>query len=132
VPAGILSDRFGRKRIILLGFILFGFVYYGFAVAGTKSGIWILFGLYGIFMGLTEGIQKAYLGTIIPDRFRATGYGIFNTFTGIAIFPASVIGGYLWDKYGPHATFYYGAITAFLSAFLFILFIITARRRGQK
>ena len=83
-------------------------------------------------MGLTEGIQKAYLGTIIPDKFRATGYGIFNTFTGIAIFPASVVGGWLWDKYGSHATFYYGSITAFLSAFLFILFIITARRKGQR
>ena len=132
IPAGILSDRIGRKRIILAGFILFGFIYWGFAVASEQKHIWGLFLLYGVFMGLTEGIQKAYLGTIIPDKFRATGYGIFNTFTGIAIFPASVIGGWLWDKYGSHATFYYGSITAFLSAFLFILFIITARGKGQK
>lgn len=132
VPAGILSDRIGRKRIILAGFILFGFIYWGFASASEQKHIWGLFLLYGIFMGLTEGIQKAYLGTIIPDKFRATGYGIFNTFTGLAIFPASVIGGWLWDKYGSHATFYYGSITAFLSAFLFILFIITTRRKGQK
>ena len=132
IPAGILSDRIGRKRIILAGFILFGFIYWGFASASEQKHIWGLFLLYGVFMGLTEGIQKAYLGTIIPDKFRATGYGIFNTFTGIAIFPASVIGGWLWDKYGSHATFYYGSITAFLSAFLFILFIITARRKGQK
>ena len=132
IPAGILSDRIGRKRIILAGFILFGFIYWGFASASEQKHIWGLFLFYGVFMGLTEGIQKAYLGTIIPDKFRATGYGIFNTFTGIAIFPASVIGGWLWDKYGSHATFYYGSITAFLSAFLFILFIITARRKGQK
>jgi len=132
IPAGILSDRIGRKRIILAGFILFGFIYWGFAVASEQKHIWGLFLLYGIFMGLTEGIQKAYLGTIIPDKFRATGYGIFNTFTGLAIFPASVVAGWLWDKYGSHATFYYGSITAFLSAFLFILFIITARRKGQK
>lgn len=132
IPAGILSDRIGRKRIILAGFILFGFIYWGFASASEQKHIWGLFLLYGVFMGLTEGIQKAYLGTIIPDKFRATGYGIFNTFTGLAIFPASVIGGWLWDKYGSHATFYYGSITAFLSAFLFILFIITARRKGQK
>ena len=132
IPAGILSDRIGRKRIILAGFILFGFIYWGFAVASEQKHIWGLFLLYGVFMGLTEGIQKAYLGTIIPDKFRATGYGIFNTFTGLAIFPASVIGGWLWDKYGSQATFYYGSVTAFLSAFLFILFIITARRKGQK
>ncbi|OGL38061.1 MAG: MFS transporter [Candidatus Schekmanbacteria bacterium GWA2_38_11] len=132
VPAGILSDRIGRKRIILAGFILFGFIYWGFATASEQKHIWGLFLLYGVFMGLTEGIQKAYLGTIIPDKFRATGYGIFNTFVGLAILPASVIAGLLWDKYGSHATFYYGTITAFLSAFLFILFIITARRKGQK
>ena len=132
IPAGILSDRIGRKRIILAGFILFGFIYWGFASASEQKHIWGLFLLYGVFMGLTEGIQKAYLGTIIPDKFRATGYGIFNTFTGIAIFPASVVAGWLWDKYGAHATFYYGSITAFLSALLFILFIITARRKGQR
>lgn len=132
IPAGILSDRIGRKRIILAGFILFGFIYWGFASASEQKHIWGLFLLYGVFMGLTEGIQKAYLGTIIPDKSRATGYGIFNTFVGLAILPASVIGGWLWDKYGSHATFYYGSITAFLSAFLFILFIITARRKGQK
>lgn len=132
IPAGILSDRIGRKRIIFAGFILFGFIYWGFASASEQKHIWGLFLLYGVFMGLTEGIQKAYLGTIIPDKFRATGYGIFNTFVGLAILPASVIGGWLWDKYGSHATFYYGSITAFTAAFLFILFIITARRKGQK
>ncbi|MEK6581128.1 MAG: MFS transporter, partial [Nitrospirota bacterium] len=121
VPAGILSDRIGRKRIILAGFILFGFIYWGFANASGQKHIWGLFLLYGVFMGLTEGIQKAYLGTIIPEKFRATGYGIYNTFTGLALFPASVAGGWLWDKYGPHATFYYGTITAFFSATLFLI-----------
>jgi len=121
VPAGILSDRIGRKRIILAGFILFGFIYWGFANASGQKHIWGLFLLYGVFMGLTEGIQKAYLGTIIPEKFRATGYGIYNTFTGLALFPASVAGGWLWDKYGPHATFYYGTITAFFSATLLLI-----------
>jgi len=132
VPAGILSDRIGRKRIILAGFVLFGFIYWGFAVASEQKHIWGLFLLYGMFMGLTEGIQKAYLGTIIPDKFRATGYGIFNTFTGIAIFPASVIGGWLWDKYGPHATFYYGTITAFISASLFLVVFGIDKLRNKR
>ena len=121
IPAGILSDRIGRKRIILSGFMLFAFVYWGFAVSSEKWHIWGLFLLYGVFMGLTEGIQKAYLSTVIPENLKATGYGIFSSFVGLAVLPASIIGGYLWDKYGPHATFYYGAITAFASAMLFLI-----------
>ncbi len=121
LPAGILSDRIGRKRVILSGFILFGIVYWGFSAAFEKWHIWGLFMLYGIFMGLTEGVQKAYLGTIIPEGRKATGYGIYSTFVGLALLPASIIGGYLWDKIGPHATFYYGAITAFAAAILFLI-----------
>ncbi|MBI4684352.1 MAG: MFS transporter [Nitrospirae bacterium] len=120
MPAGILSDRIGRKRIILSGFILFGFVYWGFAVSKEQSHIWGLFLLYGVFMGLTEGIQKAYLGSIIPAECKATAYGIYNTFVGLAVLPASVVGGYLWDRFGPHATFYYGMSTAFISALIFL------------
>lgn len=129
LPAGILSDRIGRKKVMLSGFILFGFIYWGFAVSSEQRYIWGLFLLYGVFMGLTEGVQKAYLGTIIPEKFKATGYGIYNTFVGLAIFPASVIGGYLWDKYGPHATFYYGTCTAFTSA---VLFLIIFSRKGRR
>lgn len=70
IPAGIAADRFGKKRVILLGFVLFAVLYYGFAVAGDATTIWILFGLYGLFMGLTEGIQKAFLATIIPPISR--------------------------------------------------------------
>ncbi len=121
IPAGILSDRIGRKRIILAGFILFGFIYWGFASASEQKHIWGLFLLYGVFMGLTEGIQKAFLATIIPAEFKATAYGIFNMFVGLAILPASVIGGYLWDKFGPQATFYYGMFTAFISALIFLI-----------
>lgn len=132
VPAGILSDRIGRKRIILAGFILFGFIYWGFANASEQKHIWGLFLLYGVFMGLTEGIQKAFLATIIPEKFKATGYGIYNTFTGLALFPASVIGGWLWDHVSPSATFYFGAITATLSAILFIIFIVAIRGSSKQ
>ena len=132
VPAGILSDRIGRKRIILAGFILFVFIYWGFANASEQKHIWGLFLLYGVFMGLTEGIQKAFLATIIPEKFKATGYGIYNTFTGLALFPASVIGGWLWDHVSPSATFYFGAITATLSAILFIIFIVAIRGSSKQ
>jgi len=128
IPAGIAADRFGRKRIILLGFILFAILYYGFAIAKDATAIWVLFGFYGLFMGITEGIQKAFLVTIIPPDFKATAFGVYNSAVGIAMFPASLIGGWLWDHVSPSATFYFGSITAGLSAILFIVFIIVVRK----
>jgi MFS family permease len=128
IPAGIAADKFGKKRVILTGFILFAILYYGFAVAADAKIIWILFGFYGLFMGLTEGIQKAFLATIIPQDFKATAFGIFNTVVGLAMFPASVIGGYLWDHVAPSATFYFGAVTAGISALLFGIFIFAIKK----
>lgn len=129
IPAGIAADRFGRKRMILIGFILFAILYYGFAIAKNTETIWLLFGFYGLFMGLTEGIQKAFLATIIPPDFKATAFGVYNTAVGLAMFPASFIGGWLWDKISPSATFYFGSITASLSAGFFIIFIIVIKDR---
>jgi MFS family permease len=132
IPAGIAADRFGKKRVILLGFILFAILYYCFAIAKDTTAIWVLFGFYGLFMGLTEGIQKAFLATIIPDDFKATAFGVYTTAVGIAMFPASVIGGWLWDEISPSATFYFGSITAALSAVLFVVFIIVVRRNSYE
>ena len=128
IPAGMAADRFGKKRLILLGFILFAALYYGFAVAGTPRAIWVLFGAYGLFMGLTEGIQKAFLATIIPPDFKATAFGAYATAVGLAALPASLIGGLLWDRVSPAATFYFGAATAALSALLFVVLIATDGR----
>ncbi len=130
-PAGIVADRFGKKRIVLLGFALFAAVYYGFAIAETPREIWFLFALYGLFMGLTEGVQKAFLSMIIPAGFKATAYGIYNTVVGFAVFPASLIGGWLWDHVSPSATFYYGVITASFSSILFGLFVMAMKRSAK-
>lgn len=127
IPAGMAADRFGRKRVILLGFVLFACLYYGFAVAGSAAAIWVLFGLYGVFMGLTEGIQKAFLTTIIPPDFKATAFGVYATAVGLATFPASVIGGLLWDRVSPAATFYFGSATAALAAVLFLVLIVATQ-----
>ena len=132
VPAGIAADKFGRKRLILLGFILFAILYYGFAIASSAKAIWILFGFYGLFMGLTEGIQKAFLATIIPQDFKATAFGVYTTVVGIAMLPASLAGGWLWDHVSPSATFYFGSITAAVSAVLFIIFIVAVRKDGAE
>lgn len=128
IPAGIAADRFGKRRVILLGFVLFAAVYVGFAVVADPSAVWLLFCLYGLYMGLTEGIQKAFLATIIPTEFKATAFGIYHTCVGLAMFPASLAGGWLWDHVSPSATFYFGAATGVLSSLLFLAFIFTTRR----
>jgi MFS family permease len=132
VPAGIAADRFGRKRIILLGFLLFSGLYYGFGAMETPGTIWLLFILYGLFMGLTEGIQKAFLATIIPTEFKATAFGAYATFVGLAAFPASLIAGWLWDHVSPAATFYYGSATAGLAALLFAVLMFVMGRTVPK
>ncbi|MEW6327795.1 MAG: MFS transporter [Thermodesulfobacteriota bacterium] len=99
VIAGVAADRFGRKRIIISGFLLFTLVYYGFATVGHTRVIWLLFGLYGLFMGLTEGVQKAFLTTIIPADFKATAFGVYNTAIGLAMFPASLVWGMALGPY---------------------------------
>ena len=124
LPAGMAADRFGKKRIILLGFVLFAGLYYGFAVAKNISSIWILFGLYGLFMGFTEGVQKAFLATIIPPDFMATAFGVYAAAVGLTMLPASLIAGWLWDHISPAATFYFGAATATLAAILFTVLIV--------
>jgi len=132
IPAGMAADRFGKKRLILLGFALFAALYYGLAIASSAAGIWMLFGLYGVFMGLTEGIQKAFLATIIPPDFKATAFGVYASAVGLATLPASLIGGLLWDRVSPAATFYFGAATATLSAILFTILSVSIRNNTPK
>ncbi len=124
LPAGIAADKFGRKRMILAGFIIFSAVYFGFARFASVRSVWYLFGAYGIFMGLTEGIQKAYIAEVLPQEFKATAFGIYNMMVGLALLPASIIGGWLWDHVSPAATFYYGSVMALISAGLFVVYII--------
>lgn len=132
IPAGMAADRFGKKRVILAGFILFAFIYYAFAAAGDARTIWALFALYGVFMGLTEGIQKAFLADIIPVDFKATAFGVYNTAVGLVMFPASLLGGWLWDNVSPSATLYFGAATAALSAAAFMGFIALVKIESFK
>src|SRR5512143_919696 len=108
VPAGLVADKYGMRRVILAGFVLFALIYFGFANARGTSDIWALFAAYGVFMGLNEGILKAFVAQIAPKEFKATAFGIYHTAIGLALLPASVIGGWLWDHVGPSATFYYG------------------------
>ena len=123
-PLGILSDRIGRKKTLILGFVFYSAVYWGFAFANSQILLWFLMGLYGVYYGLSEGVLNAYVADLTEDSsIMATSYGIYNTVVGIFIFPASVIMGILWQTFNPTVAFGYGASLALLSAIGLCLFI---------
>jgi len=122
-PAGILSDRLGRRRIILLGWLIYALVYLGFALTSVSWQVWILFGFYGVYYGLAEGVARAFVADLVPEERRGTAYGLFHGMVGVTLLPASLIAGYLW-QYGwpwqeatanPAAPFFFGAIMAFVA-----------------
>jgi len=123
MPTGILSDKLGRKRLIILGWFIYGLVYLGFAVAGSQWQIWLLFAVYGVYYGICEGVAKAFVADLVPIERRGTAYGLYNGIIGIMALPASLIAGILWDKVNPSATFYFGAGLALLAMLGMMLFI---------
>lgn len=122
VPSGMLSDRFGRPQVIVWGFSLFALVYAGFAVADNPWPIAACFVLYGFYMGVTDGVQRAYLATLVSKQQMATGFGLYHMVVGLAVLPASVLAGLLWDHISPSAPFWFGAGMAGLAMVLFVKF----------
>ncbi|MEE8185719.1 MAG: MFS transporter [Thermodesulfobacteriota bacterium] len=121
MPLGIMADRIGMKTMIAAGFLLYSLIYFGFAFATQPNQIWLLFGLYGIFRGISDGTQRAYLATLAPSERRATAFGIYHMAVGISLLPASIVGGLLWDRIGPEATFLFGSLTALVALIIFTL-----------
>jgi len=115
-PAGRISDRIGRKKLIVAGYLFYGLVYLGFAMVNSGSYLWVLFGLYGIYIGLTEGVQKALISDIAPVETRATLIGLHATLEGIGLLPASFIAGLLWNSISASAPFYFGGLMGIISA----------------
>lgn len=117
-PLGALSDRIGRKPLMITGFVAFAVIYAAFAVANAPWMAWPLFIAYGLYYAATEGVQKAYVTDHAPGEIRGTAIGAFNALTGLAALPASLLAGFLWDRLSPAAPFWVGAATAGLSAIL--------------
>lgn len=117
-PLGALSDRIGRKPLMIVGFLAFALIYAGFALARAPWMIWPLFIGYGLYYAATEGIQKAYIADHAPGELRGTAIGVYNALTGLAALPASLLAGLLWDRLSPAAPFWFGAATAGLAALL--------------
>ncbi len=122
-PIGSLSDRIGRKTVIIAGYLIFSLVYLGFALVKSPFTIWLLFAAYGLYYAFTEGIFKAFTADIVPSNLRGTAYGFLNLVLGIALLPASLIAGFLWDKINPSAPFFFGSAISLLALIIFILLI---------
>ena len=124
-PLGALSDRVGRRKLIIGGWLAYAFVYLGFALASAGWQIWMLFGLYGIFYAATEGVVKALTADLVPAAQHGIAYGLLNAAIGITALPASLIAGLLWQGlgpwagFGPSAPFFFGAALALCASLLF-------------
>ena len=123
-PAGSLSDRIGRRGLVIGGWLVYALIYFGFAVAGRGWHVWVLYALYGVYYGLAYGTAKAMIADIVPQAVRGTAYGTYNAVLGILDLPASLIAGLLWDGLpalgfkglGAPAPFFFGATLALLAA----------------
>jgi MFS family permease len=120
LPAGIVADRVGKRRLVTGGFFVYGLVYMGFALAGQGSHLWPLFLVYGIYMAFTDGMARAMVAELSPEERRGTFLGLYHTGIGLMAVAASVLAGVLWDVLGKPAPFWLGASTGFAAAALML------------
>jgi MFS family permease len=115
-PGGILSDRIGRKPLLVAGWLVYAAVYLALGQAREQWHAWALFAVYGIYFGLTEGVEKALVADLVPADRRGAAFGWYNLALGLGALPASLIFGLLWDKAGPATAFGFGAAMALAAA----------------
>jgi MFS family permease len=122
-PAGILSDRIGRRRTIFLGFLTFSLCYSAFSLNHSALVIWFIFIMYGLYYGFTEGNLRAYVADLTTSDIRATVFGIYHTVVGITLLPANLLMGFLWQKFGFQTALLLGASLSLISG---IALMVTA------
>ena len=121
-PAGALSDKIGRRRLIVAGWLLYAAIYAGFGMASQAWHAWLLYGLYGVYYGLAQGNATALVADLVPAHLRGTAYGTYHAAIGILAFPSSLLAGILWQGvggwagWGASAPFYVGGGLALAAA----------------
>jgi MFS family permease len=123
LAGGALSDRLGRRPMIIGGWSVYAVAYLGFALASAEWHAWALFLVYGLYFGLTEGPEKALVADLAPAARRGAAFGWFNAVVGLAALPASVVFGLVWDAYGASVAFLMGAVTACVASVLFAVMV---------
>lgn len=130
IIGGDLSDRFGRKRLIALGWLVYAIVYAGFAYATEAWQMWTLFLVYGIYFGLTEGTEKALIADLVPPDKRGTAYGLYNLAFSFTVLPASLLLGALWKWYGAPVAFLTSAVIS-IAAMILLVTLVQPRPRKE-
>jgi MFS family permease len=127
--SGDLSDRIGRKKLILAGWLLYAAVYAGFAFVTSAAWAWALFLIYGIYFGLCEGVEKALVADLVRPEQRGTAFGLYNLAFSITVWPASLLMGEVWDWQGPRVAFLMSAVLGTLAAVLLGFIVRTGGAR---
>ena len=130
LPGGMLSDRLGRKKIIVAGWAVYALVYGGFAAADKNWHAWALFATYGVYFGLTEGVEKALVADLAPARLRGSAFGLYHLAVGFGALPASLLFGLVWERFGAAYAFTMGAGLALLSSLLLAGLNVSQRRNN--
>jgi MFS family permease len=128
IPAGLVADRIGRRKVALAGFALFAGAYAWMALAGSKAGAWGSFALYGVYMGIADGNGRALLAEFSPGERHGTAFGAYHMTVGLAALPASIIAGLLYDHISAAAPFWVGAGAAALAGVLMLTLVPEPRR----
>jgi len=135
IPAGALSDRIGRRGVIIGGWLMYAAVYLGFALADNAWQVFALYAVYGIYYGVAYGTTKALVADLVPADLRGTAYGTYNAVLSLVAFPASVIAGVLWqgvgewNGFGASAPFYFGAAMALVGAVMLAAWLPHAKAK---
>ena len=132
IPLGRLSDRVGRKKLLVAGYIVFSAVYLGFAFASSQFTIIIVFVLYGFYSAMITGVERAFIAEISPVDLKGSMLGLHSTIVGIALLPSSVIAGLLWVRFGASSPFLFGSVMSLLAAFILLLFMKNGTMQVQK
>jgi MFS family permease len=125
-PAGILSDKIGRKNLLCAGYFLYGVVYLGIALVSNSAIFIALFVIYGFYTAMTAGVERALIVDIVPPQHKAGALGLHAAIVGIGLLPASVIAGFLWTGLGPSAPFLFGGVLAFITSIA--VFVILSKK----
>lgn len=128
VPGGAVADRLGARPAIVAGWIIYALTYAGFALASEAWHAWALFAVYGLFYGLTESPEKAFVASLAPERLRGSAFGAYHAAIGIGALPSSILFGLIWQRVGATAAFLYGGGLALLASMLLLALVRPDRR----